>query len=75
MTIKNIWILTSPDNENYDKDFALEEVQSQAQIWDLKITPTFNTRDQGAGQEQEFVVEGSEKDIEGFLQALQENLY
>ncbi len=74
-TTKNFWILMSPDNKNYDEDFALEQIQDQAEHWDVKISITENTRDHGAGQEKEFLLEGEKTDIEDFMQCIQENLY
>lgn len=69
------WVLTSPDNENYDEDFAVEQIRENADFWNVKVAETGNTRDQGAGQEKEFLLEGEKIDIEDFMQCIQENLY
>lgn len=67
---KEIWVLTSPDNGNYDEKFAQEEIQAQADRFDLTITATGKTRDGGFGQETEYTVCGTPANIQLFEDAL-----
>lgn len=67
---KNVWVLTSPDSGNYFPEFAQEEIQAQADRFDLTVTATGETRDAGFGQEEEFEVTGDPEDIQRFEDAL-----
>lgn len=73
--VKTIWVLTSPDNEHYDEEYAVRTVQNLAWRAEIKATATGRTRDAGFGHEQEYELEGEEKDIEFFESCLKDALY
>ena len=73
--MKNIWILTSPDNGHWDEEYALEVLGWCAERAGVSLDFTGQTRDAGFGQEKEIVVEGNEQDIEFFESCINESLY
>ena len=71
---KEIWVLVNPDNEHYDEEFAMKEIQQAGKKWDVEVIPTTKTRDSGHGQERLFLVFGEfdlvvefEIEIQGIL--------
>lgn len=69
------WILTSPDNETYDRDYAWESIEHLAKKLGLEFETGDETRDTGFGQEELFIFEGDEKAEESFDQLVGDYLY
>ena len=72
---QEIWVLESPDNGHWDSKFAREELTHLAKKWDLILSPTYETRDTGFGQERKFIIEGEEENVLAFEEELDEVLY
>jgi len=71
---EEVWVLVSPDNENYDAAFAIRIINSLAKKYNVKFTGTTKKRDCGHGLERMGIVCGTEENVRWFCDELDEQL-
>jgi len=72
---KEVWVLTNPDHEHYNEEYANLEITRLAEKWGVEVEATTKTHDGGHGVEKMYVVFGSPEDIKEFEAELEEALY
>ncbi len=66
------FIMTSPDSEEWDREWIEGEMKFIAEMLDVSFNPTGYSRDLGHGDETEYILEGTKENVLLFLQKLRE---